>query len=477
MTDDALMALAQRVRHDLACINYPHREWVAPRTHNGADHVYDVVIAGGGQCGLTIASGLLREKVTNVLVIDENPEGNEGPWITYARMITLRTPKYITGPDLGVPSLSFRSFWEAQFGAAAWEELDKIPREEWMRYLRWIRATLDLPVRNEVRLDQIEPVERGLFRLQVSGAGAPAREALWARKVVLATGIQGGGEWHVPGFIAQSLPRELYAHTSETVDYDALVGRSIGILGGGASAFDNAQYALGAGVAEAHVFIRKPALSRINPIRFMENSGFLHHFADLDDAAKYRGISFFLNHSQPPTNDTFQRASKFPGFHFHPGAPWEKVATTVDGMVEVTTPAGVFRFAKVIVSTGLLTDARLRPELRLVANAIATWRDRYSPPADEANPLLDDHPYLGTRFEFLPRDQVDEARLYGLFAFNYSALASLGLSASALSGLKYAAPKLIAGVTRQLFLDDNEQILCDLLAYNTPEFEGQWPGA
>jgi hypothetical protein len=35
--------------------------------------------------------------------------------------------------------------------------------------------------------------------------------------------------------------------------------------------------------------------------------------------------------------------------------------------------------------------------------------------------------------------------LSGIFAFNYSALASLGLSASALSGMKYALPKLIRG--------------------------------
>ena len=35
--------------------------------------------------------------------------------------------------------------------------------------------------------------------------------------------------------------------------------------------------------------------------------------------------------------------------------------------------------------------------------------------------------------------------LKGIFAFNYSALASLGLSASALSGMKYALPKLIRG--------------------------------
>jgi hypothetical protein len=36
--------------------------------------------------------------------------------------------------------------------------------------------------------------------------------------------------------------------------------------------------------------------------------------------------------------------------------------------------------------------------------------------------------------------------LAGLFAYNYSALPSLGLSGSALSGMKAAIPKLISGV-------------------------------
>ena len=51
---------------------------------------------------------LQREKVTNVICLDENPAGLEGPWITYARMVTLRTPKALTGLDYGMPSLTFQ---------------------------------------------------------------------------------------------------------------------------------------------------------------------------------------------------------------------------------------------------------------------------------------------------------------------------------------------------------------------------------
>lgn len=54
---------------------------------------------------------------------------------------------------------------------------------------------------------------------------------------------------------------------------------------------------------------------------------------------------------------------------------------------------GLFDF--LIVSTGLLTDARLRPELSTLAGQIATWGSAYVAPAGAArNPLLDAHPYL-----------------------------------------------------------------------------------
>jgi hypothetical protein len=118
-----------------------------------------------------------------------------------------------------------------------------------------------------------------------------------------------------------------------------------------------------------------------------------------------------------------------------------------------------------------LTNVALRPELGAVANDIAHWRDRFTPPEGQKHsPLIEDHPYLGPSFEFLPREPEAADRLHGLFVFNYSALVSLGLSAAALSGMKFAAPKLVSGITRQLFTDDQAEILGDFLAYAEEEF-------
>ncbi len=293
---------------------------------------------------------------------------------------------------------------------------------------------------------------------------------------MLATGIQGGGEWHVPSFVADALPRSAYAHTSERVDYRALSGRRIAILGGGASAFDNASTALDDGVAEAHVFVRRPALPRVNPIRFMEANGVIPRYPALSDAQKYEVMASFFDRNQPPTTDMFERAASHPGFRLHLGSPWTGVERTGDG-IRVTTPKGTFTYDFLVLSTGLVTDPALRPELRLVADGIARWADHYAPPADVANPVLDAHPYLGPGFQFLPRRPEDVERLHGLFAFNYSALISHGLSAAALSGLKYALPRLVGGVADQLFLDDADAMLADYHAYAEPEFAGEWQPA
>ncbi|WP_438445018.1 FAD-dependent oxidoreductase [Gorillibacterium sp. sgz5001074] len=468
----SLEALNERVRMDLAYLAYGGPDWMRPLRHP-LGHVYDAVIVGGGQSGLGIAFGLLRERISNILVIDENPEGQEGPWETYARMATLRTPKHLTSIDLGIPSLTFRSWWEAQHGPEGWEAVGKIPRGDWMSYLRWYRKVLGLPVVNGVKLSLIEPGGDGVHRLRVEGPGA-ASPLLLARKVILATGIQGGGEWHVPPMIAGRLPRSLYAHTSEAIDFTRLEGKRIAVLGGGASAFDNAQFALSQGVAEAHVFVRRKELPRVNPIRQMEGSGMIERFPSLSDADKYAVMAHFFQFNQPPTNDTFERAAAYPGFRLHLGAPWLDVEPEGEGAA-VTTPEGRHEFDFLVISTGLLTDPALRPELRLVEAHIARWSDRYRAPSEQANALIDAHPYLSPGFAFTSRTDEGAKPLHGLFSFNYSALISCGLSASALSGMKYAIPRIVAGVADQLFQDDRERILEGYYAYGEPEFVGTWP--
>jgi hypothetical protein len=103
--NNALTALEARVRADLARTAHPDAAWLAPKL--GPDHrpALDVLVVGAGQSGLATAFGLMRSQVSNILVLDKSGEGQEGPWLSYARMPTLRSPKHFTGPDLDIPSL------------------------------------------------------------------------------------------------------------------------------------------------------------------------------------------------------------------------------------------------------------------------------------------------------------------------------------------------------------------------------------
>ena len=77
---------------------------------------------GAGQCGLVVGHGPWRERIRNIALFDAAAPGAEGPWVTFARMAALRTPKHLTGTDLGLPSLSFRAWYEAQHRQAGWSQ-------------------------------------------------------------------------------------------------------------------------------------------------------------------------------------------------------------------------------------------------------------------------------------------------------------------------------------------------------------------
>ncbi|MBX9596103.1 MAG: hypothetical protein K2X46_17190, partial [Roseomonas sp.] len=135
-----LALLAERVAWELSTLAYPARDWVRPR----GDDVRDVVVVGGGQCGLALSFALRRARVTKTEVIDAGAPA--GIWLRFARMHTLRTPKHVTGPELGIPSLSVRAWFEARHGEPAWAALAKIPRATWQAYLDWLQGVLALPV-------------------------------------------------------------------------------------------------------------------------------------------------------------------------------------------------------------------------------------------------------------------------------------------------------------------------------------------
>ena len=462
----ALLELEQRVRFDLECVGYPARAWVPPRTHRGVP-VYDAVIVGGGQSGVSIAFRLIRECVTNIRVLDRNPQGFEGPWKTFARMHTLRTPKYVTGPDLGIASLSPRAWWEARFGSESWSTIDKITRDLWQDYLHWVRRTVDVPVTSGAEVKDIEPIEDGLLAVHAAINGSD--QSLFARNVVLATGMEGNGRWAVPEIIAKELPRGHYAHTADPINFAALAGKRIAVVGAGASAFDNAAMALEGGAASVDLFARRHKLPTVNPNRWAEFAGFLRHFGDLDDARKWRFMKTIFEMNQPPPQDTFDRCARFANFSLHLASPIETVGLEHD-RVRIQTSRHVAEFDFLIVGTGLVVDLKARPELSRFADKIALWSDRYQPPDDEKNPSLSCYPYLSCHFQFTEKAAGSAPFLKNIFSYTFGAMPSLANSAG-ISQLKFGVDRIATGLTRELFLDDADRHLASLAAYDKPELD------
>ena len=457
----SLQALERRVRQELEFLSYPARSWVPPRARDGVP-VLDVLIVGGGQAGLAACFGLRRERIDNVEVLDAKPAGLEGPWIDFARMVTLRTPKTVTGPDLSLPSLAPRAWFEARHGADAWDALYKIDRHDWQEYLGWYRQVLDLPVVNGVRVTEIRP--DGDLLLAILDNGEMRR----ARRIVLATGLEGSGRWQIPRVVSDNVPADRYAHTSQAIDFVALRGKRIGVLGGGASAFDNAATALGAGAASVDLCIRRPALPRVNPYRWMENVGYLGHFADLPDPLRWRMTRRIFDMNQPPPQDTLWRCQRFANFTLHVASPWTGLSSAGDA-VAVETPRGAFEFDFLIIGTGFTVDLSLRPELAGLAPEIATWADRFDPPAGEEHAALGQFPYLAPDCSFMPKVPGTSPHLSHIHDFTFATMPSMGLTGGSISGLKYGVRRLVGGIAKSLFTEDAEAHCASLMAYEELE--------
>ena len=274
---DGLVGLEHALRQDLERLNYPPSNWVldAEAERECADEQYDVLVIGGGMCGLSAAFASIRLGMTKLCVLDAAEDGLEGPWLTYARMQTLRSPKHLTGPAQGIPNLTFRAWYEAQFGAPNWASLGRIPRPMWMQYLTWFKHVLRLPVRNQTRVVSIDPIHPvlGSNYFAVHTLGPAGGSTIAARRVVLATGREGLAQPRVPAPFAEQFhlkgsDRRCW-HTSEEIEFCSLRGRRVAVVGFGASAFDNVACALEAGAESVCLLARSPVIPRINKAKGM----------------------------------------------------------------------------------------------------------------------------------------------------------------------------------------------------------------
>jgi cation diffusion facilitator CzcD-associated flavoprotein CzcO len=416
--------------------------WVPDR--EGIDH--NVMIVGGGQTGCAFAFALRRAGIGKVSVIDAARDAaRAGIWTTGARMHVLRTPKTLAGPELGIAALGFQAWYEARHGEAAYAAFERAPRQAWVDYLAWYRDFLGIAVRYGTRLQRIEPAD-GHFRLHLNSGIETAR------KIIIATGFDGSGGIAIPEVLSD-LPRAFYAHAGDDIDFAALRGKDIAVIGGAASAFDAAGVALEAGAKSAHLFARRPQVAATPINRVRGYPGAYDNYYALPDAVRWHQAVRYRRAGSTPPQDALERVLKFDNFHLHLAAPWLS-AREEDGRITAAAADGQYRFDFAIAGTGYAADPNLRPEFADFARHILLWRDRFTPPADEVDPFLGTHPYLGPGNEFLEKTPGAAPYLRDLHCFKPAGFVSFGVPIGDVPSMKRGHPTVTAQISRDLFLAD-----------------------
>ncbi|MDD9913857.1 MAG: NAD(P)/FAD-dependent oxidoreductase [Rhodospirillaceae bacterium] len=463
--------LNARVREDLSYLTLPAKSWVPRQTHKG-QAVRDVVIIGAGMCGLAALAQLQLAGIDNSVAYDHAPQGLEGPWITFARMKSLRSPKTLTGPALGLPALTFRAWFTAQFGADEWDRLGKIPKEQWMEYLVWYRRILDLPIENGVRLLDIEAAAEDLVALRLEDKAGTRTE--FARHLVLATGRSGLGGAYVPDFL-DGLDPTLWAHGADDIDFAALKGKDVAVIGAGATAMDNAGTALEHGAASLSMLIRRKEMPQINKMTGIGSPGVVHGIRYLPDEWKWKFYDYVAKAQTPPPRSSTLRVSRHPNARFYLDCAVAGVRAAGSRVI-VETSQVPFEVDFVIAATGFRNDFFDRAEFASIASHIKVWGDGvYTPEMGTAHRFLVDSPYLGESFEFLEKEPGACPLLSRIHCFNDAAMLSHGKLSGDIPAVSAGADRLMRGIAASLFNADREEQFKALQNFATPELEGdEW---
>jgi cation diffusion facilitator CzcD-associated flavoprotein CzcO len=463
-----LQELDQRVTQELQALNLPAQPWIT--AYSDREEILDVAIIGGGQMGLAAAFMLQCEGIDRIKIFDASPAGLEGPWITTARMRCLRSDKSDAGPACGIPSLTFRAWYEAQWGAAAWHGLKNCSTHEWQHYLHWYRRTLKLPLENDILVENLEP-EGDLWKLTCVRYGRV--ENYLARKVILATGRLGFGGPIVPKWLAK-IPNNLYAHTTDPIDFDALRGKRIAIIGAGASAFDAAAVALEHRAKSVHLLVRGDHVNRMDPLAAVAGEAFRKGYSYLSDEQRWQFISHIVSQSMPPPRTALLRVKKYPNIHLLTRLKVESAASN-GAQVTLQTNQGEKTYDFIIAACGFDIDSDKRSELHSFADDILRWRDRLF--CTNVCPKLGRSPYLDEGFAFQERFPGAAPHVKNVYCLNYGALVSHGLIMGDIEGVSVAAKRVAEHIAVDFLRQELTYIYQQMLEMQEPMFfEEDLPG-
>lgn len=468
MMNTGLHDLEERLIWERETMVHPGRVWPRTLVDKQGEVVLDVLIIGAGLAGISIATRLLRMGVANFKLYDENPAGQEGPWATYARMLTLRTDKRLHGPDGGFPSATFRAWYEAQYGAENYAELALIPKQEWMAYLIWLRHVFDLPVVNNTRVLKLTPHEYG-FR--VFFEDAQGQRSIVTRKVISATGLAGAGGVRVP-FDMSGVHPDLWFHSRDEINFLPMQGKRVAVIGGSASALDNAATALDAGAVKVDMFIRRSQHPERNIMRYLEFSGLYRSFIHMADELRLEVARVAIENAVPPPLWSIERCTAYDNFTLRMGLGWRSLRQEGNEIIITLTSGEEQRFDFIILGTGFETDLSQVDYLHDINKDIQRWGDVVTLGNDAIDKSIGRHPYLGPYFECRGRSSEADNIVSNLIIANSAATVSAGPSAVGINGCSFSSARIVEGIVQSLYLADAEYFIGGLESFEHSEFSG-----
>lgn len=466
LTPTSLKELEQMLLRDLDLINYPPLPWKPIHSPTSKGTIYDVVIIGAGMAGLTAGAALIKEGIFNIRLFDRAPEGLEGPWVTYARMRTLRSPKEEMGPALGIPNLTFQAWYQAQFGIENWHKMKKIPNDLWMDYLKWYRKILKLPVQNEWTLLSIHPQSNWI---DIEFQTPTGREWIKSHKVVLATGRAGYGGPEIPEFM-RMVPKTHYAHVMEWIDFNQLKEKKVGVIGAGSSALDAIAVCLETGAAQVDLISRRTSIPCINKFSSLPDQCFQLAYYHSTDLWRWTIMCGALGTTTPPPIESVKRIQGYPQFTLRTNVDIREIRLH-GNQLEFQTNQGKLCYDYLILGTGYKANGFLQPELNHIMDKVLLWSDQL--PADKMVicPKFGLFPYLGSSFELVEREKGTAPWLKNIYCFNYASMMSHGLLCNDITSISFGALRLAQGIATAFFLEESETFLECLLDYDEADFD------
>ena len=455
-----LVDLEKEVYKEFAFINFPGVPFGSAPVGEPSQKQpkIDVAIIGAGMNGLAAAAALYQEGIYNIQLFDQAPEGLEGPWVTYAKMETLRTDKNEIGPALNIPSLTFQAWFTAQFGDVKFAEMDQIPTEMWQQYLNWYRKILELPVENECKLiDLFFDDDSSCLNLKFERNGEIL--TVLAQRVVLATGRAGVGGVNIPKFAA-GLPEKSYAHTSSLNSYTFLESKRVAIIGAGASAFDAAAAALCAGAEKVTLLMRKSKIIHQNLIASFHEQCFAKAYFFMPDMWKLEMMGKILMSSVPPPEKSVKKVVDALNFDLKAGFEVQKCYFQRDEIYLLSSQDRLVADF-LILATGFKVSLKCQPELSKIVDDICCWSNKF-----EVDSQLGEYPYLGKNLEFLPLviDSSEDSLSYvnRIYCFNHAATLSHGAICRDITHLSKGAQRLAEGIAASFVKDQQDLFLQQL---------------